>query len=88
MHPVDAALSLLKRHGTPCGDLEIAIAAIERMLASMVDDGLRECPDCGEPWYLTGPVREYFESRDLHVPTRCKPCRDRRRTALAARGLR
>ena len=37
----------------------------------------RICRDCGRPFDITVKDYEYYRSRpDMHMPTRCKPCRD------------
>lgn len=37
------------------------------------------CKDCGETFYMTYSEVEFFRNKELHVPKRCKKCRDKRK---------
>lgn len=40
----------------------------------------RTCRDCGNPFDITVKDHEYYMSRpDMHIPTRCKPCREQKK---------
>ena len=41
------------------------------------------CKDCGQPFTLAPSEVAFFESRDLSLPRRCKPCRAYRRQERA-----
>jgi hypothetical protein len=41
----------------------------------------RHCVSCGVQFEIAASERAFYESHDLHVPRRCKPCRDERRAA-------
>lgn len=34
-----------------------------------------ECADCGEPFQLTQGEMDFYTTKGLHMPKRCKPCR-------------
>lgn len=38
------------------------------------------CKDCGEPFLMTYNEVHFYESKKLHVPKRCKVCREKRKT--------
>lgn len=40
------------------------------------------CKDCGEVFYLTWGEVEFFRNKELHVPKRCKACRDKRKNGV------
>jgi hypothetical protein len=42
------------------------------------------CCDCGGEWTLTASEQDFFDSRDLAWPKRCKPCRVAKRAKYAA----
>ncbi len=44
------------------------------------------CKDCGNPFTITSGEQEFFASRDMVNPKRCKPCR-RAKKAQQERGL-
>jgi hypothetical protein len=46
---------------------------------------VRQCRDCQTTWYLGEVEREYYASRGLCEPVRCRPCRDVRRAAAGRR---
>lgn len=37
------------------------------------------CKDCGETFYLMYGEVEFFRNKELHVPKRCKDCRNKRK---------
>lgn len=41
----------------------------------------RDCIEkrCGSTFIITAGEREYFDQLALHLPKRCKPCRERRK---------
>ena len=40
------------------------------------------CKDCGETFYMTFNEVEFFKNKELHVPKRCKKCRDKRKNGV------
>lgn len=51
-------------------------------LASSMDFGVWQthmCRDCGKMFYMNYNEVKFFESKELHIPKRCKPCRDKRK---------
>lgn len=38
-----------------------------------------KCKDCGRYFILPRSEKEWFEDRDLNVPRRCVPCRNKRK---------
>ena len=40
------------------------------------------CKDCGKPFYMTFSEVEFFKNKELHVPKRCKKCRDKRKNGV------
>jgi len=44
----------------------------------------RTCPDCHLQWHLRAVEREFFETRGLQLPRRCRACRQERRKAREA----
>ena len=40
------------------------------------------CVDCGKAFDFTAGEQEYFASKGLSTPKRCKPCRQLRRKTL------
>lgn len=40
------------------------------------------CKDCGETFYLMNSEVEFFKRLELHVPKRCKKCRDKRKNGV------
>jgi hypothetical protein len=42
-----------------------------------------ECKDCGDMFELTAAERQFFTSRGLSLPKRCKPCRAYKRQERA-----
>lgn len=44
-------------------------------------DTEHKCIDCGNDFVLTDKERAFYEDRNLHLPKRCKPCRDKRKAA-------
>lgn len=38
------------------------------------------CKDCGTLFYMSYNEVHFYEEKGLHVPKRCKPCRDKRRS--------
>ena len=40
-----------------------------------------ECRDCGAEFTFTEGEQEFYESKDLSNPSRCKACRDAKRAA-------
>lgn len=40
------------------------------------------CLDCGGTFVFTGGEQAYYQSKQLSIPKRCKPCRERRRATL------
>lgn len=41
-----------------------------------------QCVECGEWWVFTASNQEFFWSKELSEPKRCKACRDKRRRHL------
>lgn len=39
----------------------------------------RNCRDCGEPFFMYKSEVEFFESKNLPLPKRCKGCREKRK---------
>jgi hypothetical protein len=39
----------------------------------------KTCKECSEPFELSPQDQQWFESKELHQPTRCKPCRQQRK---------
>ena len=37
------------------------------------------CKDCGEPFLMTYNEVQFYENRNLHIPKRCKACREKRK---------
>lgn len=37
------------------------------------------CKDCGEPFLMTYNEVQFYENRNLHIPRRCKACREKRK---------
>ena len=37
------------------------------------------CKDCGETFYMTFGEVDFFKNKELHIPKRCKKCRDKRK---------
>lgn len=37
------------------------------------------CKDCGEPFLMTYNEVQFYENRSLHIPKRCKACREKRK---------
>jgi hypothetical protein len=77
-HPLETARHLIAQFAPLTADRQVALDAIDAMLPYTNDDE-RSCADCGAVYYMTEPQREYFASRGLKEPVRCKPCRDARR---------
>lgn len=84
-HPIRAARDLVARYAEPCAARQTALDALDE-LTQYIEDDLRHCVDCGSSFFLTGPQREFFASRGLREPIRCKPCRDARRFGTPTRG--
>lgn len=49
--------------------------------ASICDDIWQKhtCKDCGEPFLMTYNEVHFYESKNLHIPKRCKACREKRK---------
>jgi hypothetical protein len=43
------------------------------------------CRDCGGEFTLTGGEQDFFDSRDMPWPKRCKPCRAAKRAKYDGR---
>lgn len=86
-HPLIVARHLVERFGPLNADRQTALDALDAMEPYTLGDE-RACENCGAEFFLTEPQRVYFIERGLKEPVTCKPCRDARRAALAARGMR
>lgn len=42
------------------------------------------CRDCSSPFTLTEADKDFFASRGLHMPKRCRACRQLRRVEIAS----
>lgn len=53
--------------------------------ASICDDIWQEhiCKDCGKEFFMTYNEVHFYESKNLHVPKRCKACREKRKVGNA-----
>jgi hypothetical protein len=40
-----------------------------------------KCKDCKDEFYMTINEVDFFQSKGLHIPKRCKDCRDKRRNS-------
>lgn len=49
--------------------------------ASICDDIWQKhtCKDCGKPFLMTYNEVSFYQSKNLHVPRRCKACREKRK---------
>jgi len=45
-------------------------------------DELLTCVDCGREFSFTAGEQDYFWSKELAAPKRCKPCRERRKITI------
>lgn len=53
-------------------------------IASSMDFGVWQkhtCKDCGKEFYMSYNEVKFFESKELHIPKRCKCCRDKRKAS-------
>jgi hypothetical protein len=41
------------------------------------------CKDCGTVFLFEAGEQKYYQSRDFVEPTRCKPCREKKKIARA-----
>lgn len=41
----------------------------------------RKCVECGKPFSLSDSEIDFYKSKNLNLPKRCKPCRDKKKTA-------
>lgn len=80
MHPLENARHLIEQYAPMCGARDEALRAIDDMLP-YCDADLRLCSECGVEFFLTQPAREFFLSRNMTLPHRCKWCRQRRKAA-------
>jgi hypothetical protein len=48
----------------------------------------RKCVDCGQPFFLPAHQVEWHRVQQMHLPSRCLPCRRERRQQRAAADLR
>jgi len=49
-----------------------------------MDDQQITCTDCGTSFTFTGGEQEFYASRNLSAPRRCKACRSSRKTQRTA----
>ena len=52
------------------------------MAASLDSDGIWQehtCKDCGKPFTMSYNEVKFYEGKELHIPKRCKACRDKRK---------
>ena len=42
---------------------------------------IHTCKDCGKEFYMSYKEVKFFESKEFHIPKRCKYCRDKRKTS-------
>lgn len=62
---------------------QLLIVASHCRTASILDCDIWQkhtCKDCGEQFFMTYNEVSFYERKRLHVPKRCKACRDKRRT--------
>lgn len=45
-----------------------------------------ECVDCHASFVFTAGEQKHFQSKNLHEPKRCKPCREVRRREKQSQG--
>lgn len=46
----------------------------------------KECLQCNSDFYITEKDQEFFESKNLEIPKRCWPCRQKnKKEAIAAK---
>ncbi len=56
-----------------------------REVQKMFEDKTLVCKDCGEEFVFTAREQEFYESKGFeNEPQRCKPCRDKRKSAARA----
>ncbi len=48
---------------------------------------IRVCVDCGRQFEITPGEERFYKSKDLDLPKRCKPCRDKKRSTLKYRAI-
>ena len=44
-----------------------------------MDDKNLTCADCSSEFVWTGKEQEFYASKNLHQPRRCKACRDKKK---------
>ena len=62
---------------------ELAWVTSQFRTASIFKDSLiwqeHTCKDCGKQFFMTYNEVNFYERKELHVPKRCKACRDKRK---------
>ena len=62
---------------------QLAWVASQCRTASICDDMFiwqeHTCKDCGEKFFMTYGEVNFYERKQLHVPKRCKACRNKRK---------
>jgi hypothetical protein len=62
----------------------LMLARADCMVAPMNIDGCsiwqsHTCKDCGKPFMMSYKEVKFYENKQLHIPKRCKSCRDKRK---------
>lgn len=61
---------------------QLLIAASRCQHASICEDYIWQehtCKDCGEQFFMSRDEVDFYKRKGLHVPKRCKACRDKRK---------
>lgn len=60
----------------------LVFVASDCQVASLDSDGIWQehiCKDCGKPFIMEYGEVQFYKNKGLHVPRRCKACRDKRK---------